>query len=126
MARLTEALAGAGVSWAPGLAAGPGVPGAVGRLQRRGTVTGVRLRRPATVIIMGTQSEWVARTWLLYLLAGIVWVSLGAVVLGGRQGLGLIFIGLVCLAFGVYGAGWRLSHGYGLVRLAENQGSNRR
>jgi hypothetical protein len=59
---------------------------------------------------------WLARGWLLYLLAGILWVTLGALALGVPQGLGLIFIGLSCLAFGGYGAAWRLSHGYGLTR----------
>jgi hypothetical protein len=49
---------------------------------------------------MQTRMAWAARLWLLYLLAGIGWVMLG-VVLGVPQGLGLIFIGLACLAFGV-------------------------
>jgi hypothetical protein len=66
---------------------------------------------------MDTRFAWIARGWwLLYLVAGIVWVTLGAVVLGDPQGVGLICVGLACLAFGVYGAGWRLSHGYGLTR----------
>ena len=54
---------------------------------------------------MGTAFAWVARGWwMLYLLAGIVWLTLGAAVLGDPQGLGLVFVGLACLAFGVYGA----------------------
>ncbi len=65
---------------------------------------------------METRVAWAARTWPLYLLAGILWVMLGAMVLGYPQGLGLIFVGLACLAFGIYGVGWRLSHGYGLSR----------
>ena len=65
---------------------------------------------------METRVVWIARAWLPYLLAGILWVTVGAVALGDRRGLGLIFIGLACLSFGVFGAGWRLSHGYGLIR----------
>ena len=57
---------------------------------------------------------WVARAWLPYLLAGVLWITFGSVVLGDPQGLGLTFIGLACLAFGVYGAGWRVLHGYRL------------
>ena len=41
----------------------------------------------------------IARGWLPYLLAGIGWVTLGAL-LGVPRGLGLIFIGLACLALG--------------------------
>lgn len=65
---------------------------------------------------MATWVVLAARTWLVYLLAGVLWVTLGAVVLADPQGLGLIFVGLICVAFGVYGVGWRLSHGYGLIR----------
>ena len=56
---------------------------------------------------------WAARAWLPYLLAGVLWVTFGSVVLGERQGLGLIFIGLTCLAIAVYGAGWHVLHRYG-------------
>lgn len=65
---------------------------------------------------MQSGSAWFARWWFLYLLAGVVWVTLGALVLGDPQGLGLIFIGLACLAFSGYGAYWLLSHGYLLTR----------
>jgi hypothetical protein len=44
----------------------------------------------------------------------VLWVTFGSVVLGDPQGLGLIFIGLACLALGVYGAGWQVVHGYRL------------
>lgn len=54
------------------------------------------------------------RPSLAALLAGILWMTFGPVVLGVPQGLGLIFIGLACLALGVYGAGWRVLHGYRL------------
>jgi hypothetical protein len=64
---------------------------------------------------MRSQSPGIARAWLLYVLAGVLWITYGSVVLGDPQGLGLIFIGLACLAFGVYGAGWRMLHGYRLV-----------
>jgi hypothetical protein len=57
-----------------------------------------------------------ARAWLLFLLAGVFWLLLGALVLRYPNGLGLIFIGLVNLALGAYGATWRLLRGYGLVR----------
>ena len=49
---------------------------------------------------MQTRMAWATRLWPLYLLAGLGWVTLGGV-LGVPRGLGLIFIGLVCLAFGV-------------------------
>jgi hypothetical protein len=49
-------------------------------------------------------------------LAGVLWVMFGSVLLGDRRGLGLIFVGLCCLAFGVWGAGWRVLNGYGLIR----------
>jgi hypothetical protein len=45
---------------------------------------------------------WAARPWLLYLLAGVGWVTLGAAVLGVPRGLGLIFTGLACLALGIH------------------------
>jgi hypothetical protein len=73
-----------------------------------------------------TLIPWVARGWLPYLLAGIGWVTLGAAVLGVPRGLGLIFVGLTCLAIGGYGAGWRRSHGYGLFRPLAERGSYRR
>ena len=57
-----------------------------------------------------------ARAWLPYFLAGVAWLALGAFVLGDPKGLGLIFIGLACVAFGAYGAAWRLRRGHGLVR----------
>jgi hypothetical protein len=57
---------------------------------------------------MRRRTPWVARGWLAYLLAGVGWVTFGSVVLGDPQGLGLIFIGLACLAFGVYGATHRV------------------
>jgi hypothetical protein len=59
---------------------------------------------------------WLARAWLLYLLAGILWVTLGAAMLGVPRGLGLIFTGLACLALGLYGAVWPATHGYSLIR----------
>jgi hypothetical protein len=46
---------------------------------------------------------WMARGWLPYLLAGLGWVTIGAL-LGMPRGLGLLFVGLACLAFGGYGA----------------------
>lgn len=49
---------------------------------------------------MQTRMAWTARLRPLYLLAGLGWVSLGSV-LGLPRGLGLIFIGLVCLAVGL-------------------------
>lgn len=55
-----------------------------------------------------------ARAWLPYLLAGLLWLALGSAVLGVPKGIGLIFVGLTCLAFGVFGAGWRVRHGYQL------------
>jgi hypothetical protein len=61
------------------------------------------------------RATWIARTWLLYFLAGVGWVMFGAFVLGEPRGLGMIFIGLSCLSLGIYGAGWRLTHGYRLV-----------
>jgi hypothetical protein len=59
---------------------------------------------------------WVARAWVPYALAGIAWVMVGALVLGNREGTGLVFIGLDCLAIGLFGAVWRGRHGYGLIR----------
>jgi predicted lysophospholipase L1 biosynthesis ABC-type transport system permease subunit len=59
---------------------------------------------------MDERAPWLARAWLPYLLAGVAWVTIGAVVLGNSRGLGLIFIGITCLAFGSYGAGWQLLH----------------
>ncbi|MHB1930300.1 MAG: hypothetical protein ACYDEN_02585 [Acidimicrobiales bacterium] len=50
---------------------------------------------------MRSTRRWAAS--LPWLLVGILWVLLGAVVLGDPQGLGLIFIGLGCLAFAVSG-----------------------
>jgi hypothetical protein len=64
---------------------------------------------------MKAAPSWVARAWLPYTLAGIAWVTAGAVVLGNPQGLGLVFIGLVCLSLGLYGAAWRGRHGHGLT-----------
>lgn len=61
-------------------------------------------------------TPWTARAWLPYTLAGIAWVTLGAVVLGSPRGSGLIFIGLVCLSIGLSGASWRVRHGHGLIR----------
>jgi hypothetical protein len=63
---------------------------------------------------MRPQTPWVARAWLPYLLAGILWLTYGSVALGEPQGLGVIFIGLACLAIGLCGAGWRVRHGYRL------------
>lgn len=60
------------------------------------------------------RQPWIARAWLPYLLTGVLWVTFASVVLGDPQGLGLIFVGLACLALGVYGAGWQVRHGYGL------------
>jgi hypothetical protein len=60
---------------------------------------------------METRIGWAARAWLPYLLAGALWITLGTVVLGGPQGLGLIFVGLACLAFGAYGAACRARDG---------------
>lgn len=57
---------------------------------------------------MKPRAPWLARAWLPYLLAGVLWITYGSVVLGEPQGLGLIFIGLACLAAGLYGAGWRV------------------
>ena len=57
-----------------------------------------------------------SRAWLPYSLAGVLWVMVGAVALGSPRGLGLVFIGLACLSFGLYGALWRVRHGYGLIR----------
>ena len=74
------------------------------------------LARASTLAAMEQRAQWVARAWLPYFLAGVVWVTVGALVLGDPNGLGLIFIGMACLALGVCGAGWRLRHGYGLVR----------
>jgi hypothetical protein len=65
---------------------------------------------------MTATPRWVARAWLPYTLAGVLWVTVGAVVLGDPQGLGLIFIGLTCLSLGLCGALWRVHHGYGLIR----------
>jgi hypothetical protein len=65
---------------------------------------------------MTATPRWVARTWLPYSLAGVLWITVGAVVLGEPQGLGLIFIGLTCLSLGLSGALWRARHGYGLIR----------
>ena len=74
------------------------------------------LARASTLAAMEQRAQWLARAWLPYFLAGVVWVTVGALVLGDPNGLGLIFIGMACLALGVCGAGWRLRHGYGLVR----------
>jgi hypothetical protein len=52
------------------------------------------------VVAMQTPMAWAARWWPLYLVAGLGWVTLGAV-LGVPRGVGLIFIGLICLAFAV-------------------------
>ena len=57
-----------------------------------------------------------ARAWLPYSLAGVLWVTVGAVALGSPRGLGLVFIGLACLGLGLSGALWRVRHGYGLIR----------
>jgi hypothetical protein len=57
------------------------------------------------VITMGWLTAWTSRAWLPYLLAGALWVTVGAVVPGYPAGLGLIFVGLCCLAAGTYGAG---------------------
>jgi hypothetical protein len=73
--------------------------------------------RPASRLAsMEERARWLGRVWLPYFLAGVVWVAIGTFVLGNPNGLGLIFVGMVCLALGIYGVGWRLSHGYGLVR----------
>ena len=69
-----------------------------------------------TVMKATPHRRTLARAWLPYSLAGILWVTVGAVVLGNPQGLGLVFIGLTCLSFGLYGARWRLLHGHGLLR----------
>ena len=61
-------------------------------------------------------TPWVARGWLPYSLAGVLWVAVGALVLGSPRGSGLIFIGLACLGIGLCGALWRVHHGYGLLR----------
>ena len=60
--------------------------------------------------------RWATRAWLPYTLAGIVWVTVGAAVLGNPKGLGLIFIGLTCLSFGLSGAVGRGRRGYGFTR----------
>jgi len=65
---------------------------------------------------MEESARRIARAWLPYFLAGVFWLVFGAFVLGDPKGLGLIFIGLACLALGSYGAVWRLLRGYGLVR----------
>lgn len=69
-----------------------------------------------TLFCMERRAHWIARAWLPYFLAGLGWLVAGALVLGDPKGLGLIFIGLACLALGAYGAVWRLLRGYGLVR----------
>jgi hypothetical protein len=63
-----------------------------------------------------SRAPWVARAFLLYLLAGLLWICLGALVLGLPHGIGLLFIGIVCLVFSASGAAWRVRHGYGLLR----------
>jgi hypothetical protein len=66
---------------------------------------------------MKTAPRWVASAALPYLLAGIGWVLVGALVLGVPQGLGLIFIGLACLAIGpVAGRRFRRSHRFSQPR----------
>jgi hypothetical protein len=70
----------------------------------------------ANVAVMNARMGWIARAWLPYLLAGIGWITVGAVVLGGQQGLGLIFVGFSCLSLGAYGVVWRITHGYRLGR----------
>jgi hypothetical protein len=64
---------------------------------------------------MKLRSLW-ARLWLPYCEAGVFWVTFGAVVLSDPQQQGLIFVGLACLGFGIYGVGWRVMHGYGPIR----------
>jgi len=72
------------------------------------------VRSPAArVAVMRLRTPWIARVWLPYLLAGVLWIALGSVVLGDPQGLGLVFIGLACLSFGIYGAGWQVLHRHG-------------
>jgi hypothetical protein len=65
---------------------------------------------------MKATPHWVARAWLPYSLAGVLWVTAGAAVLGNPQGMGLLFIGLTCVSLGLYGALWRVHHGYGFIR----------
>jgi hypothetical protein len=65
---------------------------------------------------MEERAHGIARAWLPYFLSGVGWLVVGGLVLRDPSGLGFIFIGLVCLALGVYGAAWRLLRGYGLVR----------
>ena len=43
-----------------------------------------------------------SRAWLPYSLAGLAWVTAGGL-LGEPRGLGMIFIGLSCLAIGLGG-----------------------
>ncbi|MDN5767824.1 MAG: hypothetical protein L0H96_19370 [Humibacillus sp.] len=52
---------------------------------------------------MSLRTQWIARAWLPYLLIGVTWVALGAV-LGGPERVGLTSIGLGCLCFGAHGA----------------------
>jgi hypothetical protein len=68
------------------------------------------------MVVVNARMGWMARGWLPYLLAGVLWVTVGAVVLGDPRGLGLIFVGLACLSFGVYGAARRMTHGHGSGR----------
>ncbi len=70
---------------------------------------------------MTAMPRWVARAWLPYSLAGVLWVTVGAVVLGVPQGLGVVFIGLTCLSLGLCGALWRVHHGYGLIRSQDSR-----
>ncbi|MDN5790528.1 MAG: hypothetical protein L0H25_06635 [Micrococcales bacterium] len=62
---------------------------------------------------MSSRTLWIARAWLAYLLIGVLWITVGSA-LGEPAGVGLISIGMVCLSFGVYGAGRRLAHGHRL------------
>ncbi|HEY6311921.1 MAG TPA: hypothetical protein VIY52_14110 [Streptosporangiaceae bacterium] len=75
---------------------------------------------------MKVMPRWLAQAWLPYSLAGIAWVTPGAVVLGNPKGSGLIFIGLVCLSIGLSGASWRVRHGHGLIRALPPDPSRRR
>jgi len=56
---------------------------------------------------MKATQDWIARAWLPYTLAGVTWVTIGAL-LGQSHGVGLIFIGLSCLALGLSGAARRI------------------
>ena len=81
--------------------------------------------RPCTAVArlggMEDRASWIARAWLPYFLAGVAWLMVGAFVLREPRGLGMTFIGLSCLSLGIYGAGWRLAHGYGLARKLSGQ-----